>query len=47
MNYRVELNDDNDVVRYNDLISNLQNYMLNKENISQFNILKYQNNCPG
>jgi hypothetical protein len=43
MNYRVELNDDNDVVRYNDLISNLQNYMLNKENISQFNILKYQN----
>ena len=43
MNYRVELNDDNDSVKYNDLINNLQNYMLNKENISQFTILKYQN----
>ena len=37
MNYRV----DDDNVSYTDLISNLQKYMLNKDNISQFNKLNY------
>jgi hypothetical protein len=39
MNYRVELDDDD--VSYNDLITNLQNYMLDKDNISQINNLNH------
>ena len=39
MNYRVELHDDN--VLYNDLISNLQKYMFDKDNISQINNLNH------
>ena len=38
MNYRLDLDDN---VGYNDLISNLQNYMFNKDNISKFNNLNY------
>ena len=39
MNYRVDVDDDN--ISYNDLISNLQNYMLNTDKMSQFNNLNY------
>jgi hypothetical protein len=39
MNYRVDVDDDN--ISYNDLISNLQNYMLNTDKMSKFNNLNY------